>query len=275
MAVFQHFLITRFNLVYSNSVFTRDRFGKNTQTDEWLAKRFQLFEDYCLPSIKAQKGVEGFRWLVLFSEDSTPLEYKQKVSKYSLENEFFIPVYIPDGANNKDWVLKAILEHLDKETSFLVTSRIDNDDSIHENMLKIVQENFHEQEDEILNFNKGIQYDARRKILCEYIYKDNPFLSRIEKIKYGKFETVFFLNHIESNKLHLTRYIDNTDPLWFQLIHDTNISNSIRLHRPIFDVAKIGKFNIGRKIRISVLRTLLAVVLDNEIVYKLKRRFKK
>lgn len=62
----RHFILTRFNL----RLWTKDKKQQPTRTSEWLEKRFQLFETFCLPSIKSQ-SVKNFKWIVLFDE-STP-----------------------------------------------------------------------------------------------------------------------------------------------------------------------------------------------------------
>ncbi len=64
---FKHFVITLFNL----KLWTQDKNNVSTRTDEWLEKRFELFENYCLPSLKAQTN-KNFVWLCLFDQFTPP-----------------------------------------------------------------------------------------------------------------------------------------------------------------------------------------------------------
>lgn len=40
--MYRHYILTRFNL----RIWTKDKNGRQTQTDEWLKKRFALFETF-------------------------------------------------------------------------------------------------------------------------------------------------------------------------------------------------------------------------------------
>ncbi len=57
--VVQHFLFTRFNL--RNESWNSTKNANPVLTEEWLEKRFDLFERFCLPSVKAQIN-QNFRW---------------------------------------------------------------------------------------------------------------------------------------------------------------------------------------------------------------------
>ena len=50
MKNFQHFVITRFNL----DLYAWDKNRIPTRTEKWLQHRFDIFEQYCLPSMQAQ-----------------------------------------------------------------------------------------------------------------------------------------------------------------------------------------------------------------------------
>ena len=59
----KHFIITRFNLRGSDPSSVR------MIDDGYLAQRLDLFERFCLPTVRNQT-VQDFRWLVLFAEDT-------------------------------------------------------------------------------------------------------------------------------------------------------------------------------------------------------------
>ncbi len=62
--MFQHFLITRFNL--RKETWTTNKQNVAVLTEEWHENRFKLFKDYCFTSVAAQTN-KNFVWLVFFS----------------------------------------------------------------------------------------------------------------------------------------------------------------------------------------------------------------
>ncbi|MBL4887641.1 MAG: hypothetical protein JKZ03_04155 [Flavobacteriaceae bacterium] len=50
----KHFIITKFNLKGKNS--RTDKGGSIMSTKEWLNHRLNLFQKYCLPSVKNQNN---------------------------------------------------------------------------------------------------------------------------------------------------------------------------------------------------------------------------
>ena len=68
-----HFILTRFNI----RLWTRDKRNHETRTESWPSERFDLFEKFCLPSVKKQSCGE-FLWIVLFDE-KTPTSYLQRL----------------------------------------------------------------------------------------------------------------------------------------------------------------------------------------------------
>lgn len=84
----QYYVLTRFN----TRLWTKDKKGKPTQTEEWLKKRFELFEQYCLPSVVNQ-SVKNLKWIVLFDSETSEV-YKKKIDEYARRCEQFIPHYV-------------------------------------------------------------------------------------------------------------------------------------------------------------------------------------
>ena len=67
--MFQHFILTRFNLRKKGWDETKSQ--SKVLTDKWMENRLELFEQYCYSSIKAQTK-KDFEWLVFFDK-TTPL----------------------------------------------------------------------------------------------------------------------------------------------------------------------------------------------------------
>ena len=93
--MFQHYILTRFNLRANSWTTTKN--NEKVLTEEWLKDRFDLFENFCYNSVKNQRN-QNFKWLVFF-DINTPDTYKQKVEKYNRDFENFHPIFI-DGMDN-------------------------------------------------------------------------------------------------------------------------------------------------------------------------------
>jgi len=161
---FKHFLLTKFNvgLYPSRDYMARtDKRGLKPADDaeRWMEHRVRVFEKYCIPSVMNQSS-KDFRWLVVFDEN-TPDEHRKRIDHYS-KHCGVVPLYssrdfpetarcnIPgkvDGA----WLIwhyrvalptvqDYIANQLDEDTEFVITSRLDNDDAIHSDFVRRVQD---------------------------------------------------------------------------------------------------------------------------------------
>lgn len=252
--MFKHFVITRFNVVYNLNVFRKDKQGNSTQTDEWLAARFDLFEKFCFPSVINQTNL-NFYWLVLFSIN-TDEKYKKRIAAYSYTFKNFVPVYLNDGEDeewevNLDKVRAEISKYLESSDHYVITSRIDNDDAFHKNMIQFVQNEFAGQDDLFLSFDEGLQYDMEHKLLSRIVFPGNAFISRIEKIYGSGFKTVFASTHTRIQQIAKVKYI-RIYPLWLQLIHTGNIHNAFKTKRMLISSKSIKDFNVLAPINISI-----------------------
>ncbi|MFU8764585.1 MAG: glycosyltransferase, partial [Haliea sp.] len=90
--MFDHFLITRFNL--RNPRWTSSRSQHPALSEAWLQDRFDLFEQYCLPGVAAQSAA-GFTWLVYFDVE-TPAQWLPRIQGYQRDCPQFQPVFV-DG----------------------------------------------------------------------------------------------------------------------------------------------------------------------------------
>ena len=83
-----HFILSRFNLL----LWSKDREGNKVRSKQWLVHRFDLFEKYCLPSIKIQT-CQNFEWIVLF-DSKTPDNFKDRIESYQQDCPQLIPVFV-------------------------------------------------------------------------------------------------------------------------------------------------------------------------------------
>lgn len=222
--MFKHFVLTRFNIKLDN-IPNHNKNNQPIRNDSWLKERFFLFEKYCMPSMIEQSN-NNFIWLVLFSSD-TPAKYLQKIEKYKLQFSFFKPLFLKNGDYLS--IQKAFNEeypkYLKASDQYLITSRIDNDDAFHKDMIKEVQNRFNRQNDIFLSFIYGLQYDINKKVLARIHFERNHFISRIEKIS-NSIETVITHDHTQIEKIAKVIFINNKrKPMWLEIIHEGNIFN--------------------------------------------------
>jgi hypothetical protein len=214
---FHHLIITRFNL-RNNSWDNFTKSKKRILTDSWLEDRFELFENFCFPSVMNQTK-QNFDWWVFF-DTQTPKEFRDKIHLLEKKFEKFLPIYI-DGM---DFCLPTIQEKLSfTKTPYIITSRLDNDDCLHYDYVNQVQSHFDFQNFLALDFVNGFSIQIQPNTKLGYRYHlYNPFLSLIESNKNPK--SVWINSHSEWKKeLNIKRIKDGR--FWMSIIHQENKVN--------------------------------------------------
>jgi hypothetical protein len=216
--MFKHFILTRFNLRSLGMNKTKN----NAPIDEkWLEHRFYLFDRYCYPSVKNQSN-KNFRWLVFF-DPNTPDKYKEKIEKYKQDFKNFIPVF-----TDKEFLVSIkenINKFLNKETTHIITSCLDNDDAIHKDYINQIQTCFNNQIFCIVDVITGYTYKTGPlKELALRIKSNNQFISLIEVS--NSFITTFSRPHFKwASEI---RRVEIDMPLSLQIIHENNVANNMR-----------------------------------------------
>lgn len=211
---FTHLLLTRFN---TSIGFAPSAKGLD---EEWLVARLLLFERYCLPSVTAQRGAT-FRWLV-FCDAASPPWFKEKMSSYG---DLFSLVYI-EGPATDEVIARSVAATGLVTSPYLITTRLDNDDAIGRDHLRLVQLEFKRQDREFLLFPMGLQLYREKLYYC--YWKSNPFLSLVERVKGdGSFTTVMCVAHDRVRTAGKVRNIISS-PQWLQVLHGSNLLNTLR-----------------------------------------------
>lgn len=247
------FINTRFNMVMKGGVHHTDKSGTATRTNEWLTRRFELFERVCLPSLMAQTDTD-FHWLVFFS-DRTPEPFLKRIAELHRRFPPFIPCFLPDFQQQERRFKLEVHARLEPVDEYIITARIDNDDAFHRSFIERLRNEFHGQEDEIVNFLNGLQYDQENGVLVFVRKASNPFIARIERVKEGKALTVLDVMHHDAAATGLLRNVD-TIPLWLQLIHRGNLENGLTSANVRFSMDLEKEFGIPGPTRINVVRSI-------------------
>lgn len=221
----KHFLATRFNLRFEGWTSTKN--GNPVLDDKWLTDRFMLFNNFCLPSVLNQSN-QNFHW-ILFFDQSTPAFFKTEIENIISPFKNVYVLFI-DGMKDLEGSFKDfIASHTDKDDSFIITTRLDNDDMIHKDFIDTIQNAAYKSESnasQVIDLINGYQLSIlnRKYEIREYSNLLNPFLSLKEDI--ANFDTIFKFRHKEwkSDRIEISN-----NRLWMEVIHPNNKLNQSRL----------------------------------------------
>lgn len=206
MGSLSHVLLTRFNLAMD--------FGGKAQRrwldEAWLQDRVRLFERYCYPSVLAQT-CQDFTWLVLCDEAS-PLwltEWLQESCPRATA------IRVTDARR------ETLEPHL-PNCEWLLSTRLDSDDALHRDFIGTVQSYTHEPGRTFLDPVIGYTLSGNR--FYRRTYRNSPFLSLMERRE--RASLVYSVQHQEASRYGPVVPI-NGGPMWVQVIHGDNVSNSV------------------------------------------------
>jgi len=238
--MFKHFLITRFNLRKSD--WNTNKNNKAILTEEWHKNRFQLFTDFCFPSVASQTN-SNFKWIVFF-DITTPDEYKKVVSALQQEMDNFIPIFI----NGMDQFLPSIKSYInDFNEEYIISSSLDNDDCISRTYIEEVQRKFDHQDFMAIDFVDGYTLQIQPNIkIGKKLHQYNPFISLIEKNENPI--TVCDVSHRIWKKEKRILQIRNKR-IWSSIIHLENKVNEFTGYDQVHLDAFFNEFTISEKQR--------------------------
>lgn len=238
---YHHFILTRFNIC----LWSRDKNGQSTKTEEWLKQRFDLFETYCLTSIQSQTR-KDFKWIVLFDAD-TPVFYKEKIAEYKKECENLEPRFV--SAEDGRYFVRIFRENIVrevKEGDILITTYLDNDDALRSDYVEEVQRLASTVSDRtFIVFKYGLQYFVQLNIATRIPYRNNHFISFVERCTASSgIKTVFgYGSHINVGLFkgtNVQRVDDREKAMWIEVVHETNMDNDVKM---TFDTCLITNKN--------------------------------
>lgn len=216
--MFNHYLITRFNLRADYWDVTKN--NEQLLTDEWMNNRMWLFENFCFPSVMGQSN-KNFEWLLYFDTNTKKI-YKDRILELVATHPNF-KVFFVDAMSS---FMPELLKYVNQKTNYkphLITTRMDNDDSIHADFINEVQKQFKHQTYRAIDFIKGYSLQIEPIYMLgkkEQLF--NPFISLIEKNENPK--TVFSQDHrYWKRDKNLTQVGDKR--LWLSIIHNRNKIN--------------------------------------------------
>lgn len=213
-ASFDHILLTRFSVR-----FTHDQPAPD---DAWLQYRWAFFREALASSLSRQTE-RNFTWLV-FCDENAPEWLREEFAE--LSPGLFTPVWLDQPWSHS--VIRDAVSAALTQDQYLITTRIDSDDAVSKRFIEEVQSHFDDQDNLYINLLRGVQVE-RSGQLFTYDQPANPFISFVERlVKDQPPRTVFqSFRHGESSLLGPTLNVV-TAPRWMQVVHGTNLSNTIR-----------------------------------------------
>jgi len=250
--VFSHFILTQFNL----RSFPKSTISNYEGWVNWTRERIGIFETYCLPSLINQTN-KNFKWLIFFDQD-TPKEFHAFIEKINTYD--FIEICYNQGAEKffLDY-MEEIKSRLEEDTKWIITSRIDNDDCVHHDMVKIIQENIQLKHGYMVSLASGYTFNIKSRQMSQYYYPMSPFITLVES-KEKPMQGIFAKGHTKWDQLRLwiykelfiewfskdkrkTRFILK-EPLWVQTVHGNNVSNSFYRGLPLTSPKSLNSFGL-------------------------------
>jgi hypothetical protein len=207
-----HVLLTRFNLP-SAGVESRIR-----SRDGWLVGRVELFERYCLPSVRAQTN-QNFSWIVYFDPES-PLWLMERIAT---DPAWKICRPIFRSTVNRAELLSDIRAGLDKNRPILITTNLDNDDGLATDFVDRLQRIQTPLPRAAVYFANGLIARGNET----YLRRDrlNAFCSVRETLA-DPVTCWSDWHNLLGRSMPVMQLGDA--PAWFQLVHGANVSNRVR-----------------------------------------------
>jgi hypothetical protein len=184
-----------------------------------MEQRLDLFEHYCLPTVMAQSNA-NFTWMLYFDRN-TPERHLQRV-RQGLGGAPHCVIKLCD-VYGSETVQADLSADLDKSRKWLVTSRLDNDDGLHRDFIRLVQQQVRVGTVEALDFPVGIVLASDMPFVSKQ--GSNAFISLSEPL--DGMQTVLIMRHKEMGRRYKIRTI-KSGPAWLQTVHGANVSNKVR-----------------------------------------------
>ena len=227
--MFQHYVMTIFNL----PVFRKGRKDKNKNRildDEWYEHRLRLFETFTVASLEAQTR-RNFTWIIFVCQ-RTPMKYFNRINHATRRIKSLI---IPTDHTDRYTLGERYLRILDPKVTHLITSRIDNDDAVHVNYIRQIQEDFEDAmrtrpADKFIphNFFNGYLIDMREHRFYKRFHNSSPFISLFERIENGAPpRSVMCKQHNYIRELGEVYMNERLDGAWLTVVHDRNLGNTV------------------------------------------------
>jgi hypothetical protein len=216
---FTHYLITRFNVPVTD--WSADKDGVSTRDEAWMAHRLGVFADFCVPTVR-QQSVRDFTWIICL-DAATPEATVDAVRRLVGE----IPRVELLPAVSHDVMMQRLRERLGTDPAdLIITSRLDNDDGLGPDFIKIVQAHVEAVDKRLINLLGGLLYDVPNRVLTRLrVSRFNHFTSLVERnLHDGRLLTVIGFPHTRP-PADVTVVDVPARYGWLKIVHARNVSS--------------------------------------------------
>jgi Putative rhamnosyl transferase len=216
-------LVTRYS-VRSRRIMRMAKIHGEAMRIDWFRLRSKLFTAITLPSVSAQV-LRPMRWYLLLADGDQPL-LEEHVGTLP---QWIKPMYLREGDTLTAGCHHDIVKDFGWAKNLLV-SRMDNDDALHREFFKSMDEEVDWGEiraDCYLIQKRGCRWDGRRMQTFEY--RNNPFLTVVSSNWKKTQPNPLRVNHmVVLRQKH--RFLAGIpgEAMWLQSVHGYNASNSFR-----------------------------------------------
>lgn len=214
MVKFTHYLVTRFNVTINGN--GPEFIRSDARSPDWLTERTALFEAFCAPTVRGQIN-QNFSWLI-YCDHLTPKEIIQRIQTATSGIRSSQIIHVA----HFDKLLIHLKQMISQcETSYVITTRLDNDDGIGIHFIDDIQNHFVEEDMLIINQLGGVHYHVVEKILTFHKhYPHNSFTSLIEARKTDPV-TIMGFNHLNPHENMRTLNVQTKYAFW-RTLHREN-----------------------------------------------------
>lgn len=262
---FSHYLITRFNVPVGD--WSADKAGTATRDEAWTAHRMRLFADFCVPTVRHQT-VRNFTWIICL-DAATPEATLATIRRMLVEiphAEFLL-------APSHDVMMQRLRERLDVDRAdFIITSRLDNDDGLGPDYIRLVQSHFKPVDKQLINLLGGLLYDAPNRVLTRLrLSRFNHFTSLVERnLHDGRVLIVIGFPHTRPPE-DVTVVDVPVRYGWLKIVHARNVSSRTK-GLPLFRYPAAAGYAVDKRLLpVSILPTMRYIL--NRIQRVLRQRF--
>ena len=247
---FDHYIATRFNIQHSGWQNTKS--GNEVLTENWLQNRFEIFEKYTLPAVLNQSS-KNFKWCIFFDLNTSQV-FKKKIQRLLEKHLFMSAIFI----ENYDELVPEFIFFIKQNktsASYIITTRIDNDDIIHRDFVKTIQSLFHPRDLCVIDLRSGFQMsiDVEPAEVRNYSHPFNAFLSVIEPV--NSCSTIYSRQHYHWKNEKTIVY--EKKRLWIELSHDENYVNHRQVKLKMSYSFEPKRFALSEQFQIDVFNAFI------------------
>lgn len=214
---------------FSTILLTQFNWGTNPKgiDNDYLNKRFEIFDKYTFPSINTQSD-NDFYWILLLNA-KTPQKFRDKLEEYKKNATMKMILAYIDCTKIQPKIPDILKNYIDITTRYILTCRCDNDDMLAKEYISNMKQQFRPINNLFIDLIRGYNFNHADQSLNTYKCRSNHFIGYVEDLNKNTFTTVLNGEHAFIEERGFIRRIDNkTSPIWCEIIHDTNITNWVQ-----------------------------------------------